>query len=53
MPTLDGMVVEGSHDVEAAEVLGGLSWDPGRAAPDVSARRPAPAPHEVRAPPDS
>ncbi|PWI10523.1 MerR family transcriptional regulator [Streptomyces sp. NWU339] len=29
VPTLVGMVVEGSHDVEAAEVLGTLSRDPG------------------------
>ncbi|MFD6323137.1 MerR family transcriptional regulator [Streptomyces sp. NPDC058442] len=31
VPTLVGMVVEGSHDVDAAEVLGTLSRDPGRA----------------------
>ncbi|MFD7405417.1 MerR family transcriptional regulator [Streptomyces sp. NPDC059866] len=31
VPTLVGMVVEGSNDVEAAEVLGTLSQDPGRA----------------------
>ncbi|MEU6809332.1 MerR family transcriptional regulator [Streptomyces sp. NPDC046831] len=29
VPALVGMVVEGSHDVEAAEVLGALSQDPG------------------------
>ncbi len=29
MPTLVGMVVEGTNDVEAAEVLGTLSRDPG------------------------
>ncbi|MBL3669285.1 MerR family transcriptional regulator [Streptomyces sp. M2CJ-2] len=29
VPTLVGMVVEGSHDVDAAEVLGTLSRDPG------------------------
>jgi len=31
VPTLVGMVVEGTNDVEAAEVLGTLSQDPGRA----------------------
>jgi DNA-binding transcriptional MerR regulator len=31
VPTLVGMVVEGSHDVDAAEVLGTLSRDPERA----------------------
>ncbi|MGW3267531.1 HEAT repeat domain-containing protein [Streptomyces sp. NPDC001056] len=31
VPTLVGMVVEGSHDVDAAEVLGTLSRDPGSA----------------------
>jgi DNA-binding transcriptional MerR regulator len=31
VPTLVGMVVEGSNDVDAAEVLGTLSQDPGRA----------------------
>ncbi|MEV5886498.1 MerR family transcriptional regulator [Streptomyces sp. NPDC052020] len=31
VPTLVGMVVEGSHDVDAAEVLGTLSQDPERA----------------------
>jgi DNA-binding transcriptional MerR regulator len=31
VPTLVGMVVEGTNDVEAAEVLGTLSLDPGRA----------------------
>ncbi|MEV5546070.1 MerR family transcriptional regulator [Streptomyces sp. NPDC052309] len=30
VPTLVGMVVEGCNDVEAAEVLGALSRDPGR-----------------------
>ncbi|MEV6834670.1 MerR family transcriptional regulator [Streptomyces sp. NPDC051133] len=29
VPVLVGMVVEGSHDVEAAEILGTLSQDPG------------------------
>jgi HEAT repeat protein len=31
VPTLIGMIVEGTNDVEAAEVLGTLSRDPGRA----------------------
>ncbi|GAA5185502.1 MerR family transcriptional regulator [Rugosimonospora acidiphila] len=37
VPTLVGMVVEGTNDVEAAEVLGALSLDPGCADRVVSA----------------
>jgi DNA-binding transcriptional MerR regulator len=37
VPTLVGMVVEGTNDVEAAEVLGALALDPGRADQVVTA----------------
>ncbi|WP_027941211.1 MerR family transcriptional regulator [Amycolatopsis taiwanensis] len=37
VPTLVGMVIEGTNDVEAAEVLGTLSLDPGRADQIMSA----------------
>nr|WP_269799834.1 MULTISPECIES: HEAT repeat domain-containing protein [Pseudofrankia] len=37
VPTLVGMVVEGFHDVDAAEVLGTLSQDPGCAARIITA----------------
>lgn len=37
VPTLVGMVVEGTNDVEASEVLGTLSLDPGCAAEIMSA----------------
>ncbi|MFI9011581.1 HEAT repeat domain-containing protein [Actinosynnema sp. NPDC053489] len=37
VPTLVGMVVEGVHDVAAAEVLGALSRDPDRVGPILTA----------------